>query len=377
MKLVTTAGSLKSALRIVGQCIEARNTIPILGCVVIDGRKLRGTNLDMEIESSFPASHAKESVAIHHRSFAQLVGNIPADQTVTIEGEEEVTLSFDGGLYSLLTLPASDYPEMEKPSAPTIPATEQFNRAMRFASNFVSDEETRYYLNGVCLDGKTVVATNGHVLGEVKSGMAFDGRRIIPRKTVATLGRIGDFRSIAIDDLRATFAFDGVAVHTRLIDGTFPEWQRVVPKIEPEVPRVTVRRSELLATLKRVAAFADGGRVKTVTLALYRDDCAITTVNADRGTARERLSSAIVQNANDSPVAVSYDIKYLRLLCGAHAQSETLTFAFNDGGSPCAVTSEMDGYDSIVMPMRGGNDANAVRSLQMLASAPAEQGRAA
>ena len=377
MKLVTTAGSLKSALRIVGQCIEARNTIPILGCVVIDGRKARGTDLDMEIEASFPASQAKGSVAIHHRSLAQLVGNIPADQTITIEGKDEVTLSFDGGLYSLLTLPAGDYPEMDKPSGPVIPASEQLNKAMRFALNFVSDEETRYYLNGVCLDGETVVATNGHGLGAVKGGVAFDGRPIIPRKTVATLARIGDFRSMAIDDLRATFAFDGVAVHTKLIDGTFPEWQRVVPKIAPEAPRVTVRRSEFLAALKRVACFADGGRVKTVTLALYREDCAITTVNADRGTARERLSSAIVQNANDAPVAVSYDIRYLRLLCGAHAQSETLTFAFNDGGSPCAVSSEMDGYDSIVMPMRSGNDDNAVRSLQMLASAPAEQWRAA
>lgn len=367
MKLVTTAGSLKSALRIVGHAIEVRSTIPILECVVIDGKKVRATNLDMEIEASFPASTARGSVAILHRPLAKIVGGLPADQVITIEGVHDVTLSFDGGIYTLMTLPAVDHPRLDGPRAKAVPATEQFNKAVRFTSLFVSDEETRYYLNGVCLDGADVIATDGRVLGFVDGGMSFDGQPIIPRGVVKALGKIGDFRSIAIDKGRAAFTFDGVSVRARLIDGKFPDWRRVVPSADSNAPSVAIRRSDLLASLRRFEAFANS-RIKSITFALQGDMATITAINPDRGTARERLQSAVVHNANADPVAVSFDIKYLRLLCGAHAQSDTLTFTFGGSDSPCFVTSDVTGFNSVAMPMRGGDDANAIRSLMMLAA---------
>lgn len=378
MKLVTKAGNLHSALRIVGNVIEPRNSIPILGCVLIDGNTVRGTDLDMEITATFPVASSSGAIAIDYRSLARLVGNIHADETITIDGGNEgVGLTFEGGLYSLHTLPASDFPEIDAVKMKPQAVGDKFSDALRFVSHFVSDEETRYYLNGVCLEGDLAVATNGHVLGSVSTGLTVEGRPIIPRLAVDAINRIGRPKTVAIngDICRAEFVFDGVKLHTKLIDGTFPEWQRVVPAIADNAPAFSIKRSELLAAIRRMSAVRPRG-TNPVTFAVRGDECTLTAYCPDYGTARERLSSAVVENAIKT-ATVCFDAKYLVRLCGAHNRSDAITFAFNDGGSPCAVTSEMDGFNSVVMPMRGAIEDKAVQSLDLLAHRPVEQGRAA
>lgn len=379
MKIVTKAGALKSALRIAGFVIEPRNTLPILGCVLIDNGMVKATNLDMEVEAKFPAAQASGAVCIEFASLNRLVGAIPADKTVTIETNDDgVSLAFDEGLYQLHTLPAADFPDigMPKPMRHEKASVKIVN-AFRFVSHFVSDEETRYYLNGICLDGELAVATNGHVLGRAPTGMSFSGRPIVPRFAVQAINRIGPFKSLAVDQekLRAEFHFDGVTLRTKLIDGTFPEWQRVVPVLNDDAPRLIVKRSELLAAIKRMSA-VKLGRTHFVTFAAHLDSCVAYSGNIDRGIARERLPSAEVFGAFEA-VTISFDAKYLVLMCGAHCRSDTLAFGFNDAGSPCAITSEMEGFGSILMPVRSGNDSPAIMSIDMLARRPVAQGRAA
>lgn len=380
MKIVTKAGALKAALRIAGFVIEPRNTIPVLGCVLIENGRVKATNLDMEVEAVFPAAQASGAACIDFASLNRLVGAIPADETVTIETNDDgVSLAFDEGLYQLHTLPASDFPDIGMPKRMRHEkAGDQIVNAFRFVSHFVSDEETRYYLNGVCLDGELAVATNGHVLGNAPTGMSFSGRPIVARFAVQAINRIGQFKSIAVDkeQARAEFQFDGVTLRTRLIDGTFPEWQRVVPTLRDDAPRLTIKRSELLAAIKRMKAVGSF-RVDPVTFAARGGECTMTAWSPDRGTARERLPSAIVENAMPEPVTISFNAKYLIKLCGAHSRSDTITLGFNSGEEPYAITSEMDGFGSILMPMRSGNDAKAIQSIDMLARRPVEQGRAA
>ena len=379
MKIVTKAGALKSALRIAGFVVEPRNTLPILGCVLIENGRVKATNLDMDIEARFPAAQASGAACIEFASLNRLVGAIPADETITIETNEDgVSLAFDEGIYQLHTLPASDFPDIGMPKRMRHEkAGDQIVNAFRFVSHFVSDEETRYYLNGICLDGELAVATNGHVLGRAPIGMSFSGRPIVPRFAVQAVNRIGPFKSLAVDNdqARAEFNFDGVSLRTKLIGGTFPEWQRVVPILNDDAPRLVVKRSELLAAIKRMSAVKIG-RTHSVTFAAHIDRCVMYSGNPDRGVARERLPSAFVENAPE-PVTISFNAKYLVLMCGAHSRSDTLAFGFNDAGSPCSVASEMEGFGSILMPVRSGNDSSAIMSIDMLARRPVEQGRAA
>ncbi|MCI5075631.1 DNA polymerase III subunit beta [Oricola sp.] len=379
MKIVTMAGALKSAMRIAGFVIEPRNTLPILGCVKFDGAKITATNLDMEVEAKFPAAQANGAACVDFLSLNRLVGAIPADETVTIETNDDgVSLAFDEGLYQLHTLPASDFPDIGMPKRMRHEkAGEQIVNAFRLVSHFVSDEETRYYLNGICLDGDLAVATNGHVLGNFPTGMSFDDRPIVPRFAVQAINRIGPFKSLAVEkeQMRAEFHFDGVKLRTKLIDGTFPEWQRVVPELNDDAPRLIVKRSELLAAIKRMSSVRLG-RTHLVTFAAHINKCVAYSGNVDRGIARERLPSALVENAPE-PVTISFDAKYLVLMCGAHSRSGTLVFGFNDAGSPCLIASEMEGFSSILMPVRSGNDSSAIMSIDMLARRSVEQGRAA
>lgn len=379
IKIVTKAGALKSALRISGFVVGPRNTLPILGCVLIENGRVKATNLDMEVEAKFPAAQASGAACVDFLSLYRLVGAIPSDGTVTIETNDEgVSLAFDEGLYQLHTLPASDFPDIGMPKRMRHEkADDQIVNAFRLVSHFVSNEETRYYLNGICIDGDKAVATNGHVLGNAPTGMSFEGRPIVPRFAVQAINRIGPFKSIAInkDQARAEFHFDGVTLRTKLIGGTFPEWRRVVPILNDDAPRLVVKRSELLAAIKRMSAVKIG-RTHFVTLAAHLDSCVAYSGNPDRGVARERLPSAEVVGAFEA-VTISFDAKYLVLMCGAHSRSDTLAFGFNDASSPCVITSEMDGFGSVLMPVRSGNDGFAIRAIDMLVRRPVEQGRAA
>jgi DNA polymerase-3 subunit beta len=256
LQLTTTAGALHSALKTVRHAVEPRNTIPVLSHVLIKGDTMTATDLDIEIKAKISASSAKGAICLDHRVLSTIAGNLPRDTAITISvktGERGATLAFEGGLYTLNTLPAADFPDpINKPVKRTIKAPEGFLDKLRFVSHFMSTEETRYYLNGVCLYDGNLVAADGHRLGYVETGIEAKDRPIIPRIAVNTLLAIGEPSQISIGAGVIVFDLPGVVLRSKLIDGTYPDYQRVIPAIADNAPVMTVDAKRLVAAIRRV-----------------------------------------------------------------------------------------------------------------------------
>ncbi|MCO6407331.1 DNA polymerase III subunit beta [Hoeflea alexandrii] len=370
MNLTTTAGALHSALKTVGHAIERRNTLPILSHVLIKNDTMTATDLDIEIKTKIPSSSAKGSICLDHRVLSAISGNLPKDTALTlgtIEGQSGASLAFDGGLYTLNTLPAEDYPDpVKRPIKKTIKAPEGFLDKLRFVSHFMSTEETRYYLNGVCIYDGRLVATDGHRLGYVDCGIESKNRPIIPRGAVAALLELGEPSQISFGENVVIFDLPGTVLRSKLIDGTYPDYQRVIPNIADNAPEMTVDGKVLSAAIRRASSLYPFRRTEAVTFALSDDGrLALVRERIDAGTSREIIPATV----SGPPLIAALDGRYLQHMVKAHRGSGTLTLRFIDAGSPISVTSEREGFNSILMPMRTGSEQTAREALTLLAPA--------
>lgn len=383
MKLVTTAQQLRSALRLFATIIEPRNTYPVLSTVLFDGPRVRGTNLDQELVVSLVASEAKGRAAIDYRTLSRLVALIPGDDTVTIlGGKDSVSISFSSGRYDLPCVNPESYPDFKwsgQVSVEAIPATGLRN-ALAFVAPTISREETRYYLNGVSFQrnqaGTSVlVTTDGHRMSVVPfpTNTTFDGM-IVPRRTVETLLKIVEPARIerlpAEGHLR--FAWAGVTLTTKLIEGTYPDWQRVIPRLDgDDRHHLTLDRKELVTALFRVGAIGARRGGPCATLAYDALGATLSAVHVDFGTSREYLSKASVANVGGEQT-VSFRSDYLITLLRGFAGHDRVRLDVLDGNNPMRVHAGGDAY-TILMPMRGANDKLALETLHEVTS----MGRAA
>lgn len=370
MKLATTASVLTKGLKSLLPVIERRNTIPILGCVQIDGRLLRGTDLDVELAIKLPATEAEGSICIDHRSLFALVRNIPGDETITIEGDgSSATVTFSSGRYDLATAPASDFPDINiDDNRHDVPIDgERLKAAISFVSPSISTEETRYYLNGVCLDSERAVATDGHRMSIHPLG--FDGtlfnKCIVPRKTVSILNGLPAPKSVQIANdkkIGMMISFDGATVITKLIDGTFPDYTRVIPTSEPAAV-VSLNRDEARRAISRMLAISDDSW-NGLSLAWDGGRVAIVRHNSVK-TAREYLP---LSTATGAAGLISFNGNYVRTAL-ASFQSEAVSLATIDESSPAIWRGDKDGPFIVLMPMRGDDRALANETLQQWATA--------
>lgn len=377
MKFETTAKLLTAALRNLTPVIERRSTIPILSTVLFDGRTITGTDLDLELSVAVPASVAAGKIAIDFPSLFNLVRHIPGDDTVRIEGGREgATVTFSSGRYDLPSLPASDYPELQTGALKPAPVDGgALKKAFAFVSPFISTEETRYYLNGVCLDGELAVSTDGHRLGCCPSGgdfTAFD-RPIIPRKAIALLRHLPAPKSveIATDRPGMRLCMDGVTMSTKLIDGTFPDWQRVVPKNADNPSVLTVNRIGLARTMARIAAAMKGGR-PYVTLAFDRERLAISGRRDGNIVAREYVNDVGISGNGQ---VIGFQASYMRDVIGVFGD-ETINLTITDAGAPMVARGQAEGACALLMPARIFDEQLAVDTLTEWAAAQ-QVGRAA
>jgi DNA polymerase-3 subunit beta len=334
---------------------------------------MTATDLDIEIKAKIPTSTAKGSICLDHRVLSAIVGNLPRDMVVTITSEKDrgATLAFEGGLYTLNTLPAEDFPDpVNRPIKRTFKAPEGFLDKLRFVSHFMSTEETRYYLNGVCIYDGRLVATDGHRLGYVAVAIEAKARPIIPRMAVEALLALGGPSQISFGENVIVFDLPGVVLRSKLIDGTYPDYQRVIPRIADNAPVMVVDVKRLVAAIKRVSATVIDSRTKWTDFAISADGrVAVSSGNTGIGKSRE-LVPADVSGVSDNPFIFSVNGRYLRDIAAAHRGSGSLTMRFVDPGAPIRITSERDGFNSIQMPMRISDSKNAVEALTLLAPSP-------
>jgi DNA polymerase III subunit beta len=373
MKLQADRATLMKALAHVQSVVERRNTIPILANVMIAVRegKLSLTATDMEIaivEDVAASTTRNGACTAPAATLYEIVRRLPDGAEVELDhpgGDAQLALRAGRYATSLVVLPVEDFPAM---TAGTLPhrfnLSAQTLRGLIDRTRFaISTEETRYYLNGIYLhaaesEGTKVlraVATDGHRLARVEEplpeGSASMPGVIIPRKTVNELRKLLDEVTgnveIALSDTRVQFRADQVLLTSKLIDGTFPEYERVIPRGNDKVLRVG--KKDFADAVARVAAIS-AERSRPVKLTLSRDLLVLSASSPEQGTASEELDGGRV-TYDSGPLEIGFQARYLNDI--TDQIGESVEFRFADGAAPTVVQDAADASGLyVLMPMR-------------------------
>lgn len=371
MKVTLERAALLKALGHVHRVVERRNTIPILSNVLLQAsdRRLtfKATDLDLEVTDAVAADVGQAgSTTLPAHTLYDIVRKLPdgAQASLEIAGDAGQLLLRSGrSRFTLQSLPESDFPDLaagELSHRFVLPAGD-LKKLIEKTQFAISTEETRYYLNGIFIhtvdvDRHTMlraVATDGHRLARVEipapAGAAGMPGVIIPRKAVAeVLKLIEDLTmdvTIELSTAKARFTFGDVVLTTKLIDGTFPDYARVIPSGNDK--RLVVERDQFIAAVDRVSTISSE-RGRAVKLALADGKLTLSVTNPDAGSATEELEVDY-----DSPaIDVGFNARYL-LDITAQLESDTALFRLADSGSP-TVIQDRDGAAAlyVLMPMR-------------------------
>ncbi len=374
MKFKADRATLLKALAHVQSVVERRNTIPILANVMIAVRdsRLTLTATDMEIavvEDVTAESSRNGACTAPAATLYEIVRKLPEGAEVELDhpgGDAQLALRAGRFATSLVVLPTEDFPSM---TAGTLPHKFGLGAATlrglidrtRFA---ISTEETRYYLNGIYIhaadgaNGKVLraVATDGHRLARVEvepvpPGAAGMPGVIVPRKTVNELRKLLDEVSgevdVALSDTRIQFKVGTIQLTSKLIDGTFPEYERVIPRDNDKVLRVG--SGDFAHAVGRVAAIS-AERSRPVKLSLARDLLVISAASAEQGSATEELDADHVKY-EAGPLEIGFQARYLNDI--TDQIKGDVEFRFSDGAAPTIVQDAGDGSALyVLMPMR-------------------------
>lgn len=361
-------------LKAVGQAqsvVERRNTIPILANVLIEAEgntvSFRATDLDIEVVDKAPAQVERAgATTVSATTLHEIVRKLPDGALVSLMDDGasgRLTVEAGRSNFSLATLPKEDFPVMASSeyqsnfSAPA-PALRRLFDKSKFA---ISTEETRYYLNGVYMHvadadgGKCLrcVATDGHRLARIDAdlpeGAAEMPGVIVPRKTVAELRKLleDDEMQIAVSvsETKVRFATPDITLTSKVIDGTFPDYTRVIP--QGNTRKLEVDAAEFAKAVDRVATVSSE-RSRAVKLSLQEDKLVLSVNAPDSGAAEEELAVAY----GDEALEIGFNAKYLLEIAG-QVDRENAVFMFNSAGDP---TLMREGNDQsavyVVMPMR-------------------------
>ncbi|MEM1288023.1 MAG: DNA polymerase III subunit beta [Pseudomonadota bacterium] len=358
------------ALSRVHRVVERRNTIPILANVLLEANdgslRLKATDLDLEASETLPAmvTQAGATTVPAHMLY-DIVRKLPEGSQVDIDVKGESALLVQAGRarFELSSLPKSDFPDLEAGSFSSvfrISATDM-RRLIERTQFAISTEETRYYLNGIYLhaaeaDGAIklrAVATDGHRLAKSETG-APDGAEgipgvIVPRKTVGELlklleGQDGE-ASIELSETKIRITIDTVVLTSKLIDGTFPDYERVIPQANEKV--LDVDRPAFSAAVDRVSTVASE-RGRAVKLTIGDGRLVLAVINPDSGSAVEEL----VVDYQGDPLEIGFNARYL-LDIASQLETDNARFLLADAGAPTLVR-DADGSDTlyVLMPMR-------------------------
>lgn len=371
MKVSIERAALLKAVSQAQSVVERRNTIPILANVLIeaDGSDVtfRATDLDIEVVDKAVAQVERAgSTTVAATTLHEIVRKLPDGALVTLTADAataRLTVEAGRSNFSLATLPKEDFPVMASSEyTSNFSASAPLLRRLFDKSKFaISTEETRYYLNGVYMhvsetQGETVlrcVATDGHRLAridaELPEGAADMPGVIVPRKTVGELRKLleDDETQIAVSvsETKVRFATPDITLTSKVIDGTFPDYSRVIP--QGNTRKLEVDASDFAKAVDRVATVSSE-RSRAVKLQLDEDRLVLSVNAPDSGAAEEELAVAY----GDDKLEIGFNAKYL-LEIASQVDRENAVFLFNSSGDP---TLMREGNDLsavyVVMPMR-------------------------
>lgn len=372
MKFTIDRADLLRSLNHVHSVVERRNTIPILANVLLraekDSLSLTTTDMDLEIVESVAAKSSQPgATTVPANTLYDIVRKLSDGSTIEISsaaGDTSLQVKSGRSTFRLGCLPTEDFPKMgasEKFSYSfSIPAADlrTLIDRTRFA---ISNEETRYYLNGIYIhaadhDGVAVlraVATDGHRLARFEMPLP-DGARdmpgvIIPRKAVNEIRKLideaGDQIEIGLSDNKMRFTFDHISLTTKLIDGTFPDYDRVIPKNNEKT--LEVNPAVFASAVDRVSTISNE-KSRAVKLTLGGKTMTLSASSPDSGSASEEIEI----HFNGGAMEIGFNSAYL-MDVAKQINGEGCRILLSDAASPTIIQDVSDNSSLyVLMPMR-------------------------
>ena len=366
MKATIERATLLKSLSHVQSVVERRNTIPILSNVLIEARedgsiRLMATDLDLQVDESVPANVATPgATTVSAHTLFDIVRKLPEGSQVELNAAEgKMQLSAGRARFNLSTLPRDDFPVIAEGELPTrfeLPAAtlRQIIDKTRFA---ISTEETRYYLMGLFLhvadDALKAAATDGHRLARVTVAKpdGADGMPdvIVPRKCVAELRKLLDELEgtveVSMSATKIRFGLGSAVLTSKLIDGTFPDYNRVIPTANDKLLKLDPK--SFAQGVDRVSTIASE-KTRAVKMNVDRDKVTLSVTSPESGTATEELPA----DYGSDGIEIGFNARYLLDILG-EIDGDTVEVHLADAAAP-TLLRENDKSPAlyVLMPMR-------------------------
>jgi len=345
--------------------VEKRHALPILSNLLLENQqgklKFTATDLEMQISTHIQTELSDDfQITVSAKKLFDITRALPEDSKIDIQIEEnKVTVKAKKSRFNLQTLPSQDYPVMKKDENDVIELQvpqKDFKALLKQVDFAMAQQDIRYYLNGLLIEVKekniNIVGTDGHRLSftslELKTPTK-PSQVIVPRKTIVELVKLlndtDDPLEIAISNNQVNFKFNDIDLITKIIDGKFPDYSRVIPEGHNNI--FNIDRILLLDSMLR-ASILSNDKYRGIRMVVDENNLKLVSNNSEQEQAEEEIEIDYKGEKIDIGFNVTYLIDVL-----TNIQSDQLTIAFNDSSSSCLVTiPNNEKYKYVVMPMR-------------------------
>ncbi|RKQ69459.1 DNA polymerase III beta subunit [Litorimonas taeanensis] len=366
MKVTLERSALMKALGHVQNVVERRNTIPILSNVLLsaegDQVNLVATDLDIEMSESTGADVGQPGqITAPAHTLYDIVRKLSDGAQVVLQINSDERLDVDSGRahFTLPLLPSGDFPKMtaEGFTHEFVMAASDLQRLIDKTRFAISTEETRYYLNGIYIHANAgklrAVATDGHRLALAETDLPAGAEDlpgvIIPRKAVAEIRRLIDGAdgnvAMSVSEAKIRFTTGTAVLTSKLIDGSFPDYERVIPKNNPK--ELVIDNKVFADAVDRVSTIS-AEKSRSIKMSLSEDNLELTVNNPESGNANEALAVSY----SEDPLEIGFNAKYLLDVTG-QIEGRDATFYLDSSASPALVKDSED-PDAlfVLMPLR-------------------------
>ena len=374
MEFKINSSDLLKALNHISGIVEVRHTLPILSNVIIQAKEneliLSSTNLDVFCSDKIDAEVIDPGeISISAITFFEIIKRLPSGSEVImsmLDDETDMTIKCGRSKFSLSTIKTEDFPIISESDLTTsfVISAEEIIRLIDKTKFAISNEETRYYLNGIFLhkaDRNSIqflraVATDGHRLAQydipLPQGAEDMTGIIIPKKTIYELRKAlddadGDI-NISLNDSKIKFSFNRLKIISKVIDGTFPDYTKVIP--ENNDKKLKTKNLDLKNAIDRVSAIAISEEVKSkaIKLSVEQNKMKLSVESQSKGSANDEIDI----NYNGEIVDIGFNSRYLIDICN-EVEGDEIDISLNDSISPAIILDQSDeNLFFVLMPMR-------------------------
>lgn len=366
MNIKIDRDTLLKPLSSVCSIVERRHTLPILTNLLLEASgntlSLTATDLEMQISLSIPVdADGNMATTVSARKMLDICRTLPESAQITLEvNDSRMQVRTGKSRFNLQTLPAADYPLMAKAGGDTsltLELTQQGLKSLLRQVDFaMAQQDIRYYLNGLLLevngDRLNVVGTDGHRLSFTSARLEAQYEKqelILPRKTVLELIKLLDDSedkvALEVSANQVNFSFSGIRLISKVIDGKFPDYTRVIPT--GYTNSFQTDRLALLLAMQR-ASILSNEKYRGIRMVLGKNSLRLISSNSEQEEAEEELEIAY----DGEPLDIGFNVTYMIDVLN-NVSTDTVSYAFADANSSCLVTVPGDDdYKYVVMPMR-------------------------